>query len=108
MGNVYVLAGVPTIVSAMLQGLEGKLQGGRPMTSVTVSAHAAESEVAALLEQVQDEHPGVSIGSYPFFSDGGFGADFVIRSDNEVLAKICADDLRTRLDLAGVEVINRS
>jgi molybdenum cofactor synthesis domain-containing protein len=107
MGNVFILAGVPNIAAAMLQGLDGKLQGGRPMTSVTVSAHAAESEVAALLKQVQDDHPGVSVGSYPFYRDGGFGADFVVRSDDEGLAKRCAEDLLERLKAAGVEVIDR-
>lgn len=106
MGNVYILAGVPNIAAAMLQGLEGKLQGGRPMTSVTVSAHAAESEVAALLKQVQDEHPGVSVGSYPFYRDHGFGADFVVRSEDGPLAQRCADELRSRLQQEGVELVD--
>jgi len=107
MSNVYILAGVPNIAAAMLQGLEGKLQGGRPVTSITVTAHAAESEVAALLKQVQDDHPGVAVGSYPFYRDGGFGADFVVRSDDEGLANTCADDLLERLKAAGVEVIEQ-
>jgi molybdopterin-biosynthesis enzyme MoeA-like protein len=97
MGNVYILAGVPNIAAAMLQGLDGKLQGGRPMTSITVSAYAAESEVAALLKQVQDDHPGVSVGSYPFYRQDGFGADFVVRSEDGALAQLCADELRSRL-----------
>src|SRR6187551_302505 len=48
MGNVFILAGVPNIAAAMLQVLDGKLEGGRPMVSVTVRAHAAESDVAEL------------------------------------------------------------
>lgn len=107
MGNVLILAGVPNIAAAMLQGLNGKLQGGRPMMSVTVSAHAAESEVAALLKQVQDDHPGVSVGSYPFYREGGFGADFVVRSEDGTLAQRCADELRSRLQHAGVELVGR-
>jgi molybdenum cofactor synthesis domain-containing protein len=105
MGNVYILAGVPNIAAAMLQALDGKLQGGRPMTSVTVSAHAAESEVAALLKQVQDDYPGVAVGSYPFYREGGFGADFVVRSEDSALAQRCADELRIRLQQAGVELV---
>lgn len=107
-GNVYILAGVPEIAAAMLEALDGKLQGGRPVVSVTVSAHAAESEVAGLLKQVQDEHPGVSIGSYPFYRTGGFGADFVVSSDDEALAKCCAEDLRNRLAQAAIEVLDRA
>lgn len=102
-GNVYILAGVPNIAKAMLEALEGRLEGGRPVVSVTVRAHAAESEVAELLKAVQDEHPGVAIGSYPFYRDRGFGADFVVRSDDEKLANRCADALRRQLKKAQIE-----
>jgi molybdenum cofactor synthesis domain-containing protein len=101
-GNVYILAGVPNIAAAMLEALDGKLQGGRPIVSITISAHAAESEVAGLLKQVQDDHPGTSIGSYPFYREGGFGADFVVRSEDQKLAQQCADDLRNRLGQQGI------
>ncbi|MGI8704505.1 MAG: competence/damage-inducible protein A [Sphingomicrobium sp.] len=103
-GNVFILAGIPNVAKAMLEALEGKLEGGRPIVSVTVRAHAAESEVAELLKQVQDENPGVSIGSYPFYRDGGFGADFVLRSEDEDLAKRCAELLGKRLKKAGIEL----
>jgi molybdenum cofactor synthesis domain-containing protein len=105
MGNVYILAGVPNIAAAMLEALNGKLEGGRTMVSVTIRAHAAESDVAALLKQVQDKHPGVSIGSYPFYRQGNFGADFVVRSDDAELANLCASELRRRLEEAGIEVL---
>jgi molybdopterin-biosynthesis enzyme MoeA-like protein len=92
----------------MLKGLDGKLEGGRPVVSVTVRAHAAESDVADLLRQVQDEHPGVAIGSYPFYGGGKFGADFVIRSEEEALANECARELQARLQKAGVEIVERA
>jgi molybdenum cofactor synthesis domain-containing protein len=106
MENVYILAGVPNIAAAMLEALDGKLVGGKPVVSVTVSAHAAESEVAALLQAVQDEYPGASVGSYPFYREGGFGADFVVRSEDGELAKRCAQELRSRLIEAGVELVD--
>ena len=65
-GNVYILAGVPHIAASMLEALTGKLEGGRPMVSVAVGARAAESEVAELLRETEEAHPGVAIGSYPF------------------------------------------
>jgi molybdopterin-biosynthesis enzyme MoeA-like protein len=88
----------------MLAALDGRLEGGKPMVSVTVRAHAAESDVAGLLKQVQDEHPGVAIGSYPFYKEGNFGADFVVRSDDEALAEACANELRGRLEEAKIEI----
>jgi len=102
-GNVFILAGVPNIAKAMLAALDGSLEGGRPLVSETVRAHAAESEVAELLGDVQDKHPGVSIGSYPFYRDGKFGADFVVRSDDEKLVERCVKELRKRLDQAGIK-----
>lgn len=104
-GNVFILAGIPSVAKAMLEALDGRLEGGQPLVSVTVRAHAAESEVAELLKDVQDEHPGASIGSYPFYRDGGFGADFVVRSDDEQLAERCAKALSQKLREAGYEPV---
>ena len=102
-GNVYILAGVPSIAAAMLQALDGKLEGGRPMVSLTVGAYVAESEVAELLREAEAAHPGVAIGSYPFMRDGVHGANFVMRSDDEGLAERTSRELQRRLSEAGFE-----
>src|SRR3954463_16515519 len=70
MDNVYILAGVPYIAASMLEALTGKLEGGRPVVSVTVGARAPESDVADLLRETEAANPGVAIGSYPFFKEG--------------------------------------
>ena len=105
MGNVYILAGVPSIAASMLEGLMGKLEGGRPMVSVTVGARAAESDVADLLRETEAANPGVAIGSYPFFKDGRYGANFVIRSEDGELAQRTGDVLASKLREAGYEPI---
>jgi molybdenum cofactor synthesis domain-containing protein len=105
MGNVYILAGVPHIAASMLDALTGKREGGRPVVSVTVGARAAESDVADLLRETETAHPGVAIGSYPFFKDGRYGANFVIRSVDGELAKATGDDLSARLREAGFEPV---
>ncbi len=106
MGNVYILAGVPHIAASMLEALTGKLEGGRPIVSVTVGARAPESDVADLLRETEAAHPGVAIGSYPFFKDGKYGANFVIRSDDGDLARTTGDDLSNRLRDAGYEPVD--
>jgi len=105
MHNVYIMAGVPSITASMLEGLTGKLEGGRPMVSVTVGARAPESEVADLLRETEEAHPGVAIGSYPFFMDGGHGSNFVIRSEDAELARETGSDLAERLRAAGFEPV---
>jgi molybdenum cofactor synthesis domain-containing protein len=105
MANVYILAGVPDIAASMLEALTGKLEGGRPMVSVTVGARAPESDVADLLRETEAAHPGVAIGSYPFFRDGRYGANFVIRSEDGELARRTGDDLSGRLRGAGFDPV---
>ena len=104
-GNVFVLAGVPYIAASILEALTGTLEGGRPMISITVGARAAESEVADLLRETEEAHPGVAIGSYPFFKDGGYGSNFVVRSEDGELARKCGEALSIRLREAGYEPV---
>jgi hypothetical protein len=73
---------------------------------VTVGAYAAESEVADLLRETEAAHPGVAIGSYPFFRDGRYGANFVIRSEDGELARECGEVLSSRLREAGYEPVD--
>lgn len=103
--NVYILAGVPQIAASMLEALSGALEGGRPVVSVTVGARAAESDVADLLRETEAANPGVAIGSYPFFRDGSYGANFVIRSEDADLARRTGDELSGRLRDAGFEPV---
>jgi molybdenum cofactor synthesis domain-containing protein len=105
MDNVYILAGVPSIAASMLEGLTGKLEGGRPVVSVTVGARAAESDVADLLRETEAANPGVAIGSYPFFTDGRHGSNFVVRSEDGELARRTGDELARRLREAGYEPV---
>jgi molybdenum cofactor synthesis domain-containing protein len=104
-GNVFIMAGVPHIAAAMLAALDGQLEGGRPIVSVTVGARAPESDVAELLERTETAHPGVSIGSYPFFKEGRYGANFVIRSEDGELASLVGDVLADELRAAGYEPV---
>lgn len=105
MENVHILAGVPGIAQSMLHALTGTLEGGQPVVSVTVGARAAESDVADLLRETEEAHPGVTIGSYPFFRDGRYGANFVIRSVDGELAQTTGEDLSGRLRSAGYEPV---
>ena len=104
-GNIYILAGVPHIAANMLEALDGTLEGGRLMVSVTLGAYAAESEVADLLRETQAAHSGVAIGSYPFSKDGRHGAYFVMRSEDEGAARRCNDELVAKLREAGFETV---
>jgi molybdenum cofactor synthesis domain-containing protein len=106
MGNVYIMAGVPHIAASMLSALTGKLEGGRPVVSITVGARAPESDVADLLRETEEAHPGVAIGSYPFFKDGRYGSNFVIRSEDGDLARATGEELSQKLRDAGFDPVD--
>ena len=105
LGNIFILAGVPHICAGMLDALTGTLEGGRPLVSVTVGAWAAESEVADMLRRAEQDNDGVVIGSYPFFKQGRVGANFVVRSEEEQLARKVAGELGSALSSAGYEPV---
>jgi molybdopterin-biosynthesis enzyme MoeA-like protein len=89
----------------MLDGLTGKLEGGRPVISRSIGCWVPESEVADILREAEREHKGVAIGSYPFFRDGRVGANFVVRSPDQALVDTTIADLTARLEAAGREVV---
>jgi molybdenum cofactor synthesis domain-containing protein len=109
LGRLFILAGVPKIMQGMLAGLEGRLEGGRPVASATLGAWCAESAVADILAHVQDSFDGIQIGSYPFFrADGGrmvTGANFVIRSVDVGALGAAIASLRHALAEAGIEAV---
>jgi molybdenum cofactor synthesis domain-containing protein len=80
-GNVIVMAGVPTIMQAMLDEVGPKLKTGRQMLSESVRADAREGDIGTELGEIAKAHPDVSIGSYPFFDDkSGPNTNVVVRS----------------------------
>lgn len=81
-GNVHVMAGVPTIFEAMLAGLLPTLTGGAPMLSQSLRVTRGEGDIAGPLGELARAHPDVSIGSYPFMQDGVHGSNIVVRSQN--------------------------
>jgi len=103
-GNIFILAGIPRVAAMMLEALSGQLEGGRPLLSRTLGCWVPESEVAEMLGATELAHPGCQIGSYPFYSEGKAGANFVIRSTDEEALEACRTDLFARLEAAGLLV----
>lgn len=84
LNNVYVMAGVPKIMQAMLDGVVGSLQGGAKMFSKTIPCNFYESQIAPGLENIQNRYPDVDIGSYPSYQKGEGLVNVVLRSVNEL------------------------
>jgi molybdenum cofactor synthesis domain-containing protein len=80
MGNVIVMAGVPSIMQAMLDDVAPKLATGAKMLSETVRAETREGDIGTELGAVAKEHPDVMIGSYPFVDERGPNTNIVVRA----------------------------
>jgi molybdenum cofactor synthesis domain-containing protein len=69
-GNVFVMAGIPKVMQAMMDEAAKRLAGGIPMRSVAI------------------------IGSYPFEGSRGFAATLVLRSRDEAALAVAERDVR--------------
>ena len=100
-GNVIVMAGVPHIMQTMLEYVTPKLKTGARMLSESVRADCREGDIGTELGAIAREHPGVVIGSYPFFDEKlGGNTHVVVRSrDAEKLAaaKAAVEAMLTRV-----------
>src|ERR1700750_1611109 len=88
-GNVIVMAGVPSIMQAMLDEVAPKLKTGIRMLSQTVRADAREGDIGTQLGEIAKANPDVAIGSYPFFDpQHGPNTNVVLRARDS--AKLAA------------------
>jgi molybdenum cofactor synthesis domain-containing protein len=103
-GNVFVLAGVPQIMRGMLEDVGPRLRTGAVTISRTVRVEGTgEGAIAAPLEAVAKAHPAMSLGSYPFFSEGVYGSNLVLRGRDPAEVEAAVAELIGVLKDAGVD-----
>ncbi len=94
MDNVFVMAGIPSIMQGMLEGARRFLKGGDVVKSMSIDVFTPESNVAQALTDLQKKYDDVEIGSYPFSKDNRFGTTLVMRSSNEKRLHQCDEELK--------------
>ena len=105
-GNVFTLAGVPTIMRGMLEDVGWRLRGGAVTVSRTVRVEGSgEGVIAAPLEAVAKAHPEMSLGSYPFFGNGIYGSNLVLRGRDAGELAVAVEELVAGLEAAGIKEI---
>jgi len=102
-GNVFVLAGVPSIMRGMLEDVGHRLKGGAVTLSRTVRVTGSgEGVIASPLETVARAHPTMSLGSYPFFTPESFGSNLVLRGRDAAELEATVGELVAALTAAGI------
>ena len=103
--NVFVLAGVPVIMRAMLEHVMQLMAGGDVKRVVTLSFNIAEGELAQGLASLQERFADVEIGSYPWFKKASLGVHLVLRSYDETALYACAREVE---QLAATKTLDES
>ncbi len=87
-GNVIVMAGVPSVMQAMLDSAAKGLETGVKLNVETIEAGAVpEGRYGDALGAIAAAHRETIIGSYPSFADGKFRNQIVVRGrDGEKVA----------------------
>src|SRR5246127_503550 len=81
LGNVVVMAGIPSIMQAMMDIIAPKLKSGVKMLSDSVRANSREGDIGGPLREIANAHPDTMIGSYPFLDENGKpNTNLVVRS----------------------------
>ncbi|MDP6389492.1 MAG: competence/damage-inducible protein A [Alphaproteobacteria bacterium] len=101
--NVYVMAGVPMIAQAMIDGVKQTLAGGDPVHSRTLVCSIGEGNMAEGLGKIQDSYPVIDIGSYPYYRRGKYGTSIVLRHTDEALLESASEEVAALMRSFGDE-----
>ena len=101
LGNVITMAGVPSIMQAMLEAVTSRLKTGKRMLSAAIDLNHPEGSIAELFRAHQELYPDVSMGSYPSQKDGKPVTQLVLRSIESVRLDEAVAGLRSKLSTAG-------
>jgi molybdenum cofactor synthesis domain-containing protein len=105
--NVYVMAGVPKIMQAMMENILPTLKGGETLSSITVTSSIPEGSIAAEMGALQQQYPDVNIGLYPFYSAQGAGVSVVARGRDMAQLQAVETAIKAHLAAIGAPLVVR-
>jgi molybdenum cofactor synthesis domain-containing protein len=105
--NVYVMAGVPKIMQAMMENILPTLKGGETLSSITVTSSIPEGSIAAEMGALQQQYPDVNIGLYPFYSAQGAGVSVVARGRDMAQLQAVETAIKAHLAAIGAPLVAR-
>ena len=104
-GNVFVMAGVPKIMTAMLEDVAPRLRTGAVVHARTIRVTGVgEGDVAEMLTAAARAEREISFGSYPFGhgSVGEMGTHLVVRGRIAAKVEGAVEALLVNLAAAGI------
>ena len=102
-GNVITMAGVPSIMQAMLEAVTPKLRTGQQILVANIEAAGLpEGAYAGNLGEIAGRYSALSIGSYPSLVDGKFKNQIVVRGRDAGQVAQAEADVRAMVAGLGV------
>ena len=92
--NVYVLAGVPEVMLAMLDIVAQTLQQGPRLHVVTINCRVTEGLLAGELAELASRFPQLELGSYPSLRRGELGVALVVRGTDQVAVAEAVEEIK--------------
>ena len=101
MENVFVMAGIPSVMQGMLSTVGDEIEGGDVVRSRSVTAYLGESQLASALTEIQARYPDIELGSYPFYRSERYGTTLVMRGTSETDLERMLEQIRNAIIAAG-------
>jgi molybdenum cofactor synthesis domain-containing protein len=103
-GNVIVMAGIPSVMQAMFEYVAPQLKTGSKMLSDSIRADCREGDIGTELGAIAKKFSDVVIGSYPFVDENSYAnTNVVVRSRNPqrlAAAKVAVESMLVRVKAA--------
>ena len=106
--NVFVMAGVPSIMRAMLDAILDRLKTGDAVYSSSVHANVSEGDIAKALGVIQNKYDQVAIGSYPQEPDStksNYRVIFIVRGTDRKVINLVCDEILAACDAGGYDAV---
>lgn len=105
-GNVFVMAGVPKIMQAMLDAIIPHLKGGATVLSTSIATNLLEGTIAAGLTEIQNRYMDIDIGSYPTYeAASGYRTTLVLRSPDAARNEAARSEIAALIASCGGQVV---
>ncbi len=101
MDNVFVMAGVPKIMQAMLANILPELPMAQQLLAKTIICNLPEGTLAAPLGDLQANYPDLDIGSYPGKTAAGGKVSLVVRGQQQEQIDAAVVELREMISILG-------
>ena len=101
MENVFVMAGIPSVMQGMLSTVGDEIEGGDVVRTRSVTAYLGESQLASALTEIQTRYPDMELGSYPFYRSERYGTTLVMRGTSETDLERMLEQIRNAIIAAG-------